>query len=116
MARLKFQDLNKEQLWALRKEITLNSLFIADYENSFGFAAKSVCDFFDGYMNYLWELADGDGKKNLSVPELVKEYDNEDNLFDHYWGADGGYDWVEYDPAFTEEEEKEYEGHWNGTK
>ena len=114
--RKKFQDLNAEDLAKLRKEITLNSLFVADYKNTFGFAAKSVCSFFEGYMQYLWELANDDyGMNQPSIETVVEEYDNKDNLFDYYWNCDD-YSWVEYDPEWTAEEEAAYENYWNGTK
>ena len=114
MARLKFQDLNKEQLWKLRGEITLNSLFVNDYENTFGFAASSVCDFFDGYLEYLNDLADSEhGKDKTPFPEIIRQYDNADNLFDYYWTGED-YSWVEYDPEFIQEEDEEYEREWNG--
>lgn len=112
--RLKFVDLHKDDLWALRQEIVLNSLFTADYNNTFGFDPKSMQAFFDGYVEYLWELAEGDGKANVDFTKVVDEYDNEDNLFDYYWCADD-YSWVEYTPAWTEEEEQEYADYWNGT-
>ena len=57
-------EMTDKQLWELRQEIVLNSLYYSDYRNSFGFDTHSVCDFFDGYMEYLGELAEevfGDG-------------------------------------------------------
>lgn len=114
--RKKFQDLNAEDLWNLRCEITLNSLFVNDYENSFGFSASCICTFFDSYMEYLWELAKEErGEDFNSLQTIFDEYDNADNLFDWYWHYED-FDWVEYDPEWTEEEEKEYEDYWNGTK
>ena len=116
MARLKFQDLTKEQLSKLRSEIVLNSLFVSDYENSFGFSPSSLCDFFDGYMEYLIDLAEEKyGKDKTSIIKVVEEFDNADNLFDYYFTNDD-YSWVEYEPEFTPEEEKEYEDFWNGTE
>lgn len=114
MVRLKFEDLNSAQLWRLRKEIVLNSLFVGDYDNSFGFAKKSVMDFFDGYMSYLYELAEenhGKKAKDFSVEEVINKYDNEDNLFDYYWGED--YSWFEYEPEFSDKDNEAYENYWN---
>ena len=117
MARLKFEDLNSAHLAQLRGEIVLNSLFTNDYNNSFGFAPKSVQSFFDGYMEYLWELAKEDYTEDeldeLDAFDSVNEYDDVDTLFDYYWNCDD-YSWFEYDPAFTEEDEREYERKWNG--
>ena len=47
--------MNSETLWALRKQIILNSLFISDYRNTFGIDPHVVCDFFDSYLSYLDE-------------------------------------------------------------
>lgn len=115
--RKQFTDLNKDDLWALRGQIVLNSLFVNDYKNTFGFKPQSVCAFFDGYVEYLWELATEDGAdvENMGIQELVAEYDNADALFDYYWECDD-YSWVEYSPEWTEEEITEYEKYYNGTK
>ena len=114
--RYKFEDLHSEDLWRLRNEIVLNSLFTADYCNTFGFAPKSVQEFFDGYLDYLWELAtDEHGHNTPSLDSVLSEYDNKGNLFDYYWNSGGdGYDWFEYDPEWTDEEIEEYENYWNG--
>lgn len=40
----------RESLWALRKEIVLNSLFIADYRNSLHIDPHMLCNFFDGFL------------------------------------------------------------------
>ena len=71
--------LTKNQLWALRQEIVLNSLYVADYQNSFGYTAKSVCDFFDGYMDYLDELATEEHGRDCSLEEIFS-FDNAENL------------------------------------
>ena len=55
-----FEDLEREDLAQLRKEIVLNSYYIGDYENSFGFNAKDISYFFDGYMDYITELCEED--------------------------------------------------------
>ena len=73
---LQFDDLNADQLWRLRKEINLNSLYHSDYHNSFGFDAKDVSYFFDGYVEYLGELADEKGGSWI-------DYDSKENL--HQW-------------------------------
>ena len=58
-----FYALNKHELWALRQEIVLNSLYAADYRNSKGYDEHKVCDFFDGYVSFLEELAEESGTK-----------------------------------------------------
>lgn len=81
MAQIK--DLNtKEQLWALRNEITLNSLFINDYSNTFDIDAKECCTFFEGYVEYLEELAEADG--GVTDVDTFMKYDNATNLYD-WW-------------------------------
>lgn len=49
------EDLGKIQLGRLRKDITLNSLYLNDYENRYGVPPKEVYDFFWGYMDFLEE-------------------------------------------------------------
>lgn len=90
----KFEDLTQNELWSLRNEIVLNSHFIADYENSFGFSAKSICDFFDGYMDYIWELA----KEQIDEPtnEQVFDYDTSENLL-LWFNCFDDLSWVEYE-------------------
>ena len=39
--------LNKDQLWNLRRQIVLGSLYYSDYVNSYGIDCHPVCDFFD---------------------------------------------------------------------
>ena len=67
-----FSYFNDEKLWDLRNEIVLNSLYVDDYENSFFLTPKSVCDFFDSYVEYLEEECDG------------IDNDSIDNLWDWY--------------------------------
>lgn len=81
---MRIQDLSKEQLWKLRKEVVLNSLFTSDFENSFGIDAKECQTFFDGYMEYLDELADDD-KDNLNVVVVsALDYDSPDALYNWF--------------------------------
>lgn len=111
----KFQDLDSDQLWKLRGEIVLNSIFVQDYENSFEFDPSGICDFFDGYLEYLYELANGEGLEDIELADLIDRYDNPDNLFDYYYGLDfEGLCSVEYDPEWDDEDDQEYENYWNG--
>lgn len=87
--------LSKKDLWKLRSEIVLNSLYIADYENSFDIPAEDVCDFFDGYVEELYyimlEEIGEDKVKELSDKEYYKELfkrDNIDNLYNYYYGIE----------------------------
>lgn len=78
--------MTSEMLWHLRKEIILNSLFIADYRNTFGIDPHAVCDFFDSYLSYL------DEEMQLAVPSYddahffdhLPDFDTEENLWNWY--------------------------------
>lgn len=100
----RFENFDINDLAKLRNEICLNSLYISDYNNSFGICADSVCTFFDSYMSFLEELAEEDGFKFVdykSYNEFFDKYDNIDNLYNWY-GCYEDFSWVEY-----EKEEKE---------
>ncbi len=78
--------MTSEQLWALRKEIVLNSLYYADYVNTFGIDCHAVCDFFDSYLSYLEELMEENSKayRDEKFFTLLPEYDTPDNLWNWY--------------------------------
>ena len=104
--------LKDEYLWSLRQEITLGSMYIADYNNSFGINPEKVYDFFTSFWDsYCEELAKEDNlwkqavmlaKERLScepdAPEskiqcyqnnaylelMYKKYDNEETLLAWY--------------------------------
>ena len=81
--------MTKTNLWNLRTEITLGSLYTSDYENSFQILPRIVQDFFDGYIEYLWELAEENNKKaDIDFEDLVEIYDNADNLESWYYCFD----------------------------
>ena len=42
--------MTKQELQQLRNEITLNSIYTSDYNNSFNIDPRQVQDFFDGYL------------------------------------------------------------------
>lgn len=90
----KFENLTKDELWALRQQITLNSHYFADYENKFGFDSHSVCVFFDGYYDYIWELAE---EQNEEVTDeiVVKYYDNIGNLW-RWYNCYDDFSWIKY--------------------
>ena len=85
----RLEDLTQDELWALRKEIVLNSLFVHDYRNSFGISPKSACYLFDGYVSFLEELADETGTD-------WSDQDSPEHL--HQWLlCYDDYSWVEYE-------------------
>lgn len=78
----KFEDLTSAELSKLRKEIVLNSLYVSDYNNSFGFDANDICSFFDGYVSYLEEIAEEDGFTEWgNILKMFEKYDTEENLY-----------------------------------
>lgn len=73
--------MTKRELWKLRQEITLGSYFLSDYENTFGFDKEQVCDFFDGYADYLQEIMREDHIPDSDFWNELEKYDNADNLY-----------------------------------
>lgn len=65
--------LKDEYLWPLRQQITLGSLLVSDYANSFGIKPDKVCEFFTSFWDsYCEELAKEDGLWEQAVV-LAKE-------------------------------------------
>lgn len=93
----RFEDLTKQDLTKLRKEIVLNSLYYSDYSNSFGFREDSVCAFFEGYVDYITEIAEEDGFvfTDNNFFDMVNKYDTEDNLWSWYYCYED-FSWVKY--------------------
>ena len=106
----RFENFNVEDLQQLRKEIVLNSLFVSDYNNSFGISAKSVCDFFDSYMSFIWDIAHNEDNFIVGYPdygdhtydEFFEKYDTIENLYEWYCCYES-FDWVEYEVDDEEE-------------
>ena len=80
----KFEDLNPDELWELRQEIVLNSIYVSDYENSFGFHSSDMCLFFDSYLCYLCEMMEEMGIASEDHLKCLDEFDNPENLQDWY--------------------------------
>jgi len=88
--------MSEKDLWKLRQEIVLNSLFTNDYENSFGIDARKVQDFMDGYFEELCCLLQeeiGEEKVNELVKknkyyEEVFKLDTKENLYNYYYGIE----------------------------
>ena len=98
----RLEHFNRKDLKKLRKEIVLNSLFFTDYTNSFGIDRRDVAAFFDGYYDFIWELAyedakeQGKGTSYLTHNYVVENYDNIENLESWYY-CYGDFDWVRYE-------------------
>ena len=75
--------LTREELRDLRKEIVLNSLYTSDYENTHHILPRDAQNFFDGYIEYLYELTEENGEKP-DIQDLCIKYDNPDNLENWY--------------------------------
>ena len=77
--------LTDKALLELRQDIILDSVFVSDYENRFNIDPKQVCDFFDGYGDYLQVLMNEDGKDgDNNYFALRSQYDNDTNLLAWY--------------------------------
>lgn len=95
--RQKFEELTQRKLWNLRKQVVVNSIYICDYQNNKGFSADSMCSFFEGYYDFLWELAEEDNNgKELTHDKVMGNYDNSENLWRWYCCFDD-FSWVEYE-------------------
>lgn len=79
--------LTREELRDLRNEIVLNSLYTSDYENTHHILPRDAQNFFDGYVEYLYELAEENGE-NPDIQDLCIKYDNADNLENWYYCFD----------------------------
>ena len=78
-ANVDVNNLTKEQLWKLRQEVVLGSLYTHDYDNSFGIDPSAVCSFFDSFIED--SQVDDFGKP---IDREVEEYDNAEDLYDYY--------------------------------
>lgn len=100
---MEINEMTSEMLWKLRMEIGLNSSYVSDFQNSFGFTAQSVSDFFDGYMDYLDyldELAEEEYGNDYMLEDVL-DFDNEENLYDWY----GCYEYFPFELEQVDEEE-----------
>ena len=86
--------MTKQELQQLRNEITLNSLYTSDYDNSFNIDARQVQDFFDGYLEDCDYIPNDNGDLlcdlvgTISYDDyyhtLFKIANNIDNLYNFY--------------------------------
>lgn len=79
------KKLTPAEVVSLRREICLGSIFYSDYENSYGIDTHAVCDFFDGYLEYLHEEAREDGINDLWALPLCEQdkYDTPERLINY---------------------------------
>lgn len=78
--------LTQEQLWKLRRQIVLGSLYYSDYINTFGIDRHLVCDFFDSFLSYVAELMQEDilDYDDHHFFQHLRSYDNAERLWDWY--------------------------------
>lgn len=103
--------MTKQELQQLRNEITLNSLYTSDYDNSFNIDARQVQDFFDSYLEDCEYIPNDNGdllcdlvgtiSDNDYYNTLFKIANNIDNLYNFYCSYD-------IDPLSQEYFEKYY--------
>lgn len=68
--------LTDEEILEVRKQIVLNSLYLSDYITTFDLDPIEVEEYFEGYVEYLEELAEEAGDPNLDF----RDFDTEENL------------------------------------
>lgn len=78
--------MTKQMLWRLRQEIPLNSMYYSDYRNSLSIDEHAVCDFFDGYLEYLNEIMQEQipAYDDAEFFDWLPVYDNAENLWNWY--------------------------------
>lgn len=103
----RFEDFTREDLWRLREEVCLNSLYPADYCNSFGIDAHSCSAFFDGFVSFIEEMMEEDGISDERFFDELDKYDNADNL-ESWYNCFEDFSWVQYEPEEDEGEETDW--------
>lgn len=60
-------DLEHDELMQLRKQVTLGSCYLADYNNSFGIDNQQVCDFCEGFGEEIGWSDEQDTPENFAL-------------------------------------------------
>lgn len=78
--------LNKDQLWNLRRQIVLGSLYYSDYVNSYDIDCHPVCDFFDSFLSFVEEEMQNEipNYDDKNFFRLLPAYDNAEKLWEWY--------------------------------
>jgi hypothetical protein len=95
MEKQNFDELTIDELWQLRNEVTLNSIYVPHFKNSFGFDARDVAYFFEGYVDYLQELAEEQNEGDLPTIEIIEKYDFKENLWS-WFNCFDDLSWIKY--------------------
>ena len=69
----RLEDYTIDELWDLRNQIVVNSVFLHDYENNNGIDEQSLYEFFNGYHDYMWELANENIEDSL-LPSISAHF------------------------------------------
>jgi hypothetical protein len=64
------------------------------YENNNGIDEQSLYEFFNGYHDYMWELAN-ENIENPTFDSVFNQFDNKDVLYEWFYCYDN-FDWVVY--------------------
>lgn len=76
MKQLHIKDLGPRQLWKLRKDIHLGSIFLDDYKNRYGIDPKEVYDFFDGWIDDIYDqMKEEHPGEEIDFWGLIDKYD-----------------------------------------
>ena len=103
--------MTRQELQQLRNEITLNSLFTDDYNNSFNIDPRQVQDFFDSYLENCEYIPNDNGDLLCDLVGTISDNDYYNTLFaiannmDYLWEFYCSYD---EDPLSQEFFEKYY--------
>ena len=98
-----FENYTKQDLWALRRQVVLGSLFVSDYRNDMGIDPRWLCDFFNGYLDFMEEVALEDGEEidHSKCLDFMDAHDNPELLLEWYLCHElADYQRVEYTPDF----------------
>lgn len=90
----RLEDYTIDELWDLRNQVVVNSVFLYDYDNNNHIDEKSLSDFFSGYYDYMWEIAN-EILSNPTHEDVVNDYDNKETLYD-WFNCYDNFDWVVY--------------------
>lgn len=100
-------DLTDDELIQLRSEISLNSLYLSDYKNSFGIDPEDAKNFFDGFYEYMYYLAECEMEdedmefNNDTLDELADSYDTSAALLDYASDYEDGDEYKEIDESMN---------------
>ena len=84
----------KEELWQLRNQIVLNSLYLKDYSNLFEIPEDICHDFFEGYVEELCLQAKDDDFEGEDIIDVFNKYDTPENLYNYYTSCENPFDYL----------------------